>query len=299
MKTTNAFPPLPFYIGISGNSHLRCVEKTQGIEYKYINGELVDLAGGSAIFLSTKEIRIAINTFCQKKAALSMEKVEYGGEICHMLIVLDRTQYDCSKYVQVISLDTDEWLQKKAIKKNATDVVASFIANTTNNDRPNYIELAEIFPKQWVEPHKQPTTPVVGYFPMQQLDNAVNCGEEQNAEKWGWILHGCYNVWAGDCEPTLGTIVLDMARFCGCGSLRYTFPPVLQEVISGYTRENGLFEYSRLEQLHEKYGHVTVDVVLGILDKLELIEHGGSVPGWLSDLGQFIVKKFPVGIYED
>ncbi len=283
----------PFYAGINGYRILRHIEEVVKADVSFGNGTTIVIKSGSAIYLSTQPIvpdaiisPIGIKT--------RLEEFTYGDKKNYMFIAFDRQQSNTHRYCEVINLDLIMERNSAAVVQatvTASELVTKFVA-AMNKTRSfvKYPRMSELFPTKHGVNREDKDYDTLGYFPMQQLEEAIDA--EGKPLLFSKLLQGAHDIWSPDASTTVGEVILGLMNFCGCGSLDQTVPEVIEAVIANYNPNNKyLYDYKAGKKIVEKYGEAAVDMVFAIFDKLEIIEHGGSVPGWLSSFGILILES--------
>lgn len=105
-------------------------------------------------------------------------------------------------------------------------------------------------------------------------------------------------VWVGTWDQALG----DVLGFCSCGAPETALGYVLRilRVINMKHPESGGLPYDTFKVWYDAEYRPAVDAIFHgdagaeylayyLLTDKELIEHGGSVPGWLTELGENVL----------
>lgn len=106
-----------------------------------------------------------------------------------------------------------------------------------------------------------------------------------------------------DCryETALDFIVIGIFKFCGCGNPKSSMEyirDILALIEAIDLNSNGAFDeawklrWKNLEGFFKSRGEQYTMYYL--LDKLELTEHGSSVPGWLTDKGKEVLHDLNI-----
>lgn len=93
------------------------------------------------------------------------------------------------------------------------------------------------------------------------------------------------------CEyADLGVVVLEgLFGFCGCGFPHDATIFILETLRMIEAIHDGTFEKYKAEQQRLCDSDGNAMFIFYVLDRMELTEHGGSVPGWLSQKGKDVL----------
>lgn len=287
-------PTVPFQIGIDGWEKPADVTKVADISYEFKRRELVNLSGEAAIFISKKDFTVAVNTWCQRVRMFN-EKFNYEGDDYYILMVAKPTTSAESRHCKIINLDAVEALVADNTAVSAINLVREYVNRGTEVKRLPVLNIGDMFPK--IHGYRNINTgEIMGYFPVQQLEEAIDLGyegDEKHPAMIGKLLQGSNDVWTPDAPGTLGQVVLEMFNFDACGPFETTLPPVIEEVLRNYDPVSGYWNFENGQKLREKHGAIGLDLVLVLLDQHNITMHGNGIPGWLGPLGQFLVTNIP------
>ena len=287
-------PKLPLQIGIDGWKKTQSVQNISDISYQFKRRELVNLSGGSAIFISTSDFRVAHNNFCAR-SSLFNDKLTYGGQDYYILFVASHAnRYSGSmEWCKIINLDAVESLAINPLQTSAVNLVRKHIPTVPDVTELPILKIGEIFPK--IHGHRNiDTGEIIGFYPIQQLEEVVAISEygvQDRSRMIGKLLQGSFNIWSQSTPEHLGDVVLELMNWNINGDISRTVPPLIEKVLRNYNNENGYYNFEKGAKLREEHGEAAIDMVLAILDDLDIIGCGSCPPGWLSNFGKFLVDN--------